>query len=73
MFVAVVFSGVELHQSKENVEIVPQETCIEHKGPETMRQEQQAVKHRALTGADVQKINDSKHMPYCDRKRFLVM
>ncbi|XGW16838.1 hypothetical protein V3C99_001909, partial [Haemonchus contortus] len=33
---------IALRQSNQNIEIVPQEACIQHKGPETMLQERQA-------------------------------
>ncbi|XGW16837.1 hypothetical protein V3C99_001909 [Haemonchus contortus] len=35
-------SCIALRQSNQNIEIVPQEACIQHKGPETMLQERQA-------------------------------
>ncbi|KAK5986483.1 hypothetical protein GCK32_009773 [Trichostrongylus colubriformis] len=36
------FTCFALRQSNQNIEIVPQEACIQHKGPETMLQERQA-------------------------------
>ncbi|PAV76283.1 hypothetical protein WR25_16945 [Diploscapter pachys] len=36
--------GSQLRLSKENIEIVPQEVCVEHKGPETMRKESMPIK-----------------------------
>ncbi|KHJ83433.1 hypothetical protein OESDEN_16870 [Oesophagostomum dentatum] len=65
--------GVALRQSKENIEIVPQEACVQHKGPETMLQERQA--RSSLPLKKTSEARDERHRmpPSLEQKRLSVI
>ncbi|WKX98942.1 hypothetical protein Q1695_014093 [Nippostrongylus brasiliensis] len=66
---------IELRQSKENIEIVPQEACVQHKGPETMLQERHAREAaQMLASTDARRSNDLRRHPIrADQKRVSIV
>lgn len=68
------FTCIALRQSKEHIEIVPQEACVQHKGPETMLQERQALEAaQMLAATDARRSNDLRRLPVRDQKRVSIV
>ncbi|ETN77437.1 hypothetical protein RB195_009188 [Necator americanus] len=66
--------NVALRVSKENIEIVPQETCVQHKGPETMIQERQSRSMHFDTVPEERHTNDvHRKLPQREQKRLSVI
>ncbi|CAJ0599650.1 unnamed protein product [Cylicocyclus nassatus] len=67
--------NIALRQSKENIEIVPQEACVQHKGPETMLQERLLRESKQLATAPDRRSSSELNLmsPSREQKRLSVM